>query len=105
MARIIALIFLATIVVASITQIPWLLTISTALFWIYAVLSPIVFLINVATFEKLKQVSTGEFLVRTILSFIALGVFAYVGWAWVFAWVMLSFFVSISAASTDKKAK
>lgn len=105
MARIIALIFLATIVVASITQIPWLLTISTALFWIYAVLSPIAFFANVAVFEKLKQVSTGEFLTQTILSFVALGVFAYVGWAWVFAWGMLSFFVCISAAFADREAK
>ena len=105
MPRIISLTLLGIVVAASVLQIPWLLTISTALFWIYAVLSPIVFFINVATFEKLKQVSTGEFLVRTILSFVALGVFAYVGWAWVFAWGMLSFFVCISAAFADREAK
>ena len=105
MIRLISLFILGFAIAASITQIPWMLTIYTAIFWIYAVASPIAFFTNLAQFEELKNISIGDFLVSTAFSFIALGVYAYLGWAWIFGWVMLAFVVCICAAFANKEVK
>lgn len=105
MPRIISLLLLGIVVAASVLQIPWLLTISTALFWIYAVLSPISLFHSLSKFEELKKVSIGSFLTSMFFSFITLGVYAYVGWSWTFAWVMLTVFVRVGAAFSNKEVK
>lgn len=103
MARFISFILLVVIVAATALQMPWLLTISTALFWIYAVLSPIGFFSAVFQFEKLKQVSVGEFIGSTLFSILVLSVLAYAGWAWTFGWVLMILFVKLGAAFSTNK--
>lgn len=103
MARLISFILLVVIVAATALQTPWLLTVSTALFWIYAVISPIGFFTALFQFEKLKQVSVGEFIGSTLFSILVLSVLAYAGWAWAFGWVLMILFVKLGAAFSTNK--
>lgn len=103
MARFISFVLLAVIVAATALQTPWLLTISTALFWIYALISPIGFFIVLFRFEELKQVSVGEFIGSTLFSILWLSVLAYAGWAWTFGWALMILFVKLGAALSTNK--
>lgn len=93
---------------AYITQIPALVTIATALYWIVSILLPIFLLLLAICFlvapEQAKQgfkqaqekTSNLEFATGIIKNFTLLGTYAVVGWAFPFAMTMIVVVLIIS---------
>ena len=93
---------------AYITQIPALVTIATALYWIVSILLPIFLLLLAICFlvapEQTKQgfhksignTTTSRFILGVIRSFALLGTYAVVGWAFPFAMTMIVVVLMIS---------
>ena len=93
---------------AYITQIPALVTIAAALYWIVSILLPIFLLLLaiyfLATPEQTKQgfhksignTTTSRFILGVIRSFALLGTYAVVGWAFPLAMTMIVVVLMIS---------
>ena len=93
--KIFNLVSVSVVLGAAVTQIPILLTLSTAIFWILAVTSPIAVVMLSLTFNNQRTVdskSRGVF--DCVISAGFIGVFAYVGWTWVVAWLVVALLLS-----------
>ena len=100
--------YIVAILGAYITQIPVLVTIATALYWIVSILLPLVLVLMLICFliapEQAKQgfkkaedqTSSLQFTIGTLKSFALLGTYAVVGWAFPFAMTMLVVVLMIS---------
>lgn len=98
----------AVILGAYITQIPALVTIATALYWIVSILLPLVLILLLVCFlvapEQTKQgfqqsignTTISRFIIGVIRSFALLGTYAVVGWAFPFAMTMIVVVLMIS---------
>lgn len=88
--KIFNLVSVSVVLGAAVTQIPILLTLSTAIFWILAVTSPIAVVILSLTFNSPRTVvSKLQSVVDCFISASIIAVFAYVGWTWVVAWLVV----------------
>ena len=100
---------------AYLTQIPFLVTIATVIYWIVSIGLPVLFTLLLLCFlvapEQAKEgaakawnkQSTLSFIAGSIKSFITLGVYATVGWAWPFAMTMIAFVMIVSVRFNNKE--
>lgn len=92
------------ILAAFFTQIPFLLTISTAIYWIVAIILPVGLLLTMIgfamdgdkVFASWNNNSKLQVVWVLIKSFITLGVYALVGWTWPFAFALIITLIVIS---------
>lgn len=106
---------IGVILCAHITQIPALVTITTALYWIVSILLPTVLLLLAVYFlvapEQAKQgfhqsvgnTTTSRFILGVVRSFTLLGTYAVVGWAFPFAMTMIVVVLMISFRFNNKE--
>lgn len=98
------------ILAAFFTQIPFLLTISTAIYWIVAIILPFGLLLIMVgfsidgdkVFASWHNSSKLQIVGALIKSFITLGVYALVGWTWPFAFALIItlLFISVRCKSS-----
>lgn len=92
--KIFNLISISVVLGAAVTQIPILLTLSTAIFWILAVTPPVAVVLLALTFNSprtlVSKLQKLQSVVDCFISASIIAVFAYVGWTWVVAWLVVA---------------